>query len=282
MAVLSTIEGLSSTMASCMFVKLPIPEGDLSQQTIIVTGSNQGLGFEASRHFLRLGVHRLIMAVRNMKKGEAARLELLKLTGREASTIEVWELDMDSYSSVKNFAARAETLPRLDALLANAGLATETFEMVEDNERTITVNVVSTFLLVMLLIPKLRESAQRYSTNTRISIVNSALHYIAPLSEIAGDSKDIFSHLNDEKTAQMSLRYPLSKLLVLFGVRALAERLSKEEPLVILNAPNPSWCKSQLMRENESFGVRVGERFIARSTEMGSRALGTLMSALLS
>jgi hypothetical protein len=80
----------------------------------------------------------------------------------------------------------------------------------------------------------------------------------------------------------MSLRYPLSKLLVLFGVRALADRLSKEEPLVILNAPNPSWCKSQLMRENESFGARVGERFIARSTEMGSRALGMLMSALLS
>ncbi|CAI7666699.1 unnamed protein product [Penicillium pancosmium] len=273
MAVLSTIEGLSSSMASCMFVKLPIPEGDLSQQTIIVTGSNQGLGFEASRHFLRLGVYRLIMAVRNMKKGEAARLELLKLTGRDASTIEVWELDMDSYSSVKNFAARAKTLSRLDALLANAGLATETFEMVEDNERTITVNVVSTFLLVILLIPKLRESAQIYSTNTRISIVNSALHYIAPLSEIEGDSEAIFSRLNDEKTAQMSLRYPLSKLLVLFGVRALAERLSKEEPLVILNAPNPSWCKSQLMRENESFGARVGERFIARSTEMGSRAL---------
>jgi NAD(P)-dependent dehydrogenase (short-subunit alcohol dehydrogenase family) len=265
-----------------MFVKLPIPEGDLSQETIVVTGSNQGLGFEASRHFLRLGVHRLIMAVRNMKKGEAARLELLQLTGRDPSTIEVWELDMDSYTSVKNFAARAKTLPRLDALLANAGLATETFEMVEDNERTITVNVVSTFLLVILLIPKLRESAQRYSKNTRVSIVNSALHYIAPLSEIEGDgTSDIFSRLNDERTAQMGLRYPLSKLLVLFGVRALADRLCKEEPLVILNAPNPSWCKSQLMRENESFGVRVGERFIARSTEMGSRALGMLISVLL-
>lgn len=282
MAVLSTIEGLSSSMASCMFVRLPIPEGDLSQQTIIVTGSNQGLGFEASRHFLRLGVHRLIMAVRNMKKGEAARLELLKLTGRDPSTIEVWELNMDSYSSVMNFAARAKTLSRLDALLANAGLATETFEMVEDNERTITVNVVSTFLLVILLIPKLRESAQRYSTNTRISIVNSALHYMAPISEIEGEGKAIFSRLNDENTAQMSLRYPLSKLLVLFGVRALADRLSKEEPLVILNAPNPSWCKSQLMRENESVGVRVGERFIARSTEMGSRALGMSMSLSLS
>lgn len=275
MAVISAIEGLSSSMVSCMFIQLPVPSADLTGQTIIVSGSNQGLGFEASRHILRLGVDRLIMAVRNMEKGEAAKSELLKSTGRSESTVEVWELDMDSYSSVKSFAARTASLPRLDALLANAGLATGTFSVVEDNERTITVNVVSTFLLITLLIPKLRESASKFSIIPRISIVNSALHYVAPLTEIEGNhGKGIFSRLNDEKTAQMSVRYPLSKLLVVFGVRALADRLERsKEPLIILNSPNPSWCKSQLMRENDSVGMRVGERLIARSTEMGSRAL---------
>jgi hypothetical protein len=72
----------------------------------------------------------------------------------------------------------------------------------------------------------------------------------------------------------MAMRYPLSKLLVLFAVRALAKRLEESKgPLVVVNTPNPSWCKSELMRENESFGNRVGERMMARSTEEGSRAL---------
>jgi NAD(P)-dependent dehydrogenase (short-subunit alcohol dehydrogenase family) len=215
------------------------------------------------------------MAVRNLEKGEAARLKLLEDTGRDASTIDVWELDMDSYVSVKKFATRVETLPRLDALLANAGLATTTFSLSEDNEKTVTVNVVSTFLLILLLLPKLREAASRFDICPRVSIVNSALHYIAPLAEIdVSNQTNIFSRLNNKETANMAMRYPLSKLLVLFAVRALAKRLEESKgPLVVVNTPNPSWCKSQLMRENESFGNRVGERMMARSTEEGSRAL---------
>lgn len=274
-AISSAIKGVSTTIYSNLFVELPVQKGDLTGQTIIVTGSNQGLGYEASRHFLLFGVERLIMAVRNLEKGEAARLKLLEDTGRDLGSIEVWELDMDSYSSVKKFATRVETLPRLDALLANAGLATTTFSLSEDNERTITVNVVSTFLLILLLLPKLRESASKFSIRPRVSIVNSALHYIAPLAEIdVTNQASIFSRLNNKETANMNMRYPLSKLLVLFAVRELAKRLEERKgSLIVVNTPNPSWCKSQLMRENESFGQRLGERMMARSTEEGSRAL---------
>jgi hypothetical protein len=131
--------------------------------------------------------------------------------------------------------------------------------------------------LIVLLLPKLRECASKYSTIPRVSIVNSGLHYMAPTKEIEPDraGKTIFERLNNEKSANMALRYPLSKLLVLFGVRAMADRFDQSnKPLVILNSPNPSWCKSQLMRESSnSVGFRVGERLIARSTEMGSRAL---------
>jgi NAD(P)-dependent dehydrogenase (short-subunit alcohol dehydrogenase family) len=275
MAALSALKGVSSTVYSNVFVVLPVPEGELSGQTIIVSGSNQGLGYEASGHILRLGADRLIMAVRNISKGEAARLELLNATGRKGSSIEVWELDMDRYSSVKSFADRVAALPRLDAFLANAGLATNTFGLAEDNERTITVNVVSTFLLIALLIPKLRETASKFDIVPRVSIVNSALHYIAPLKEIDVEHGDgIFARLNNKETADMTMRYPLSKLLVLFGVRAFADKLAKDKGrLVVINTPNPSWCKSQLMRESSSAALRFGERILARSTEEGSRAL---------
>ncbi|KAJ5691801.1 Short-chain dehydrogenase/reductase SDR [Penicillium macrosclerotiorum] len=275
MASFSTMKSMVSILYSNIFVNLPIPEGNLSDWTIIVSGSNQGLGYEASKHLLRLGVHRLIMAVRNCKKGDSARLQLLKATGREDSSIEVWELDMDSSLSVHKFAQRAATLPRLDALLANAGLATTSFSLVEENERTITVNVVNTFLLIGLLLPKLRESAAKFGITPRISIVNSALHNFVSLQEFdSHNDGGIFAHLNSKESANMAGRYPLSKMLVLFGVRALADRLKEsKEPLVIVNSPNPSWCKSELMRENSSTGYRLAQCLLARSTEHGSRAL---------
>ncbi|KAJ5170353.1 Short-chain dehydrogenase/reductase SDR [Penicillium coprophilum] len=275
MSVLSTLEGVFSTVFSNIFIQLPYPEGDLNGQTVIVSGSNQGLGLEASRHLLRLGVEKLIMAVRDLKKGEAARQELLKSTGREESSVEVWLLDMDSYASVKSFASRAAVLPRLDALLANAGLATNTFIVSEEDERTITVNVVNTFLLVALLVPKLRDSASKFNITPRITIPNSALHYIASLGQLDPHYKSsIFESLNNKETTNMMGRYPLSKLLVLFGVRAFAYQFARSKaPLIIINTPNPSFCKSQLTRETDSAGLRIGEKLLARSTEEGSRAL---------
>ncbi|CAI7663718.1 unnamed protein product [Penicillium glandicola] len=275
MPFLSALEGISSTLLSNTFIQLPYPEGDLSGQTIIVSGSNQGLGFEASRHILRLGVEKLIMAVRDPKKGEAARQELLQSTGREESTVEVWLLDMDSYVSVKSFASRAADLPRLDALLANAGLFTNTFIISEEDEKTITVNVVSTFLLIALLVPKLRESASKFNITPRITIPNSALHYIASLGQLDPQNEGgIFKSLNDKEASNMAGRYPLSKLLVVFGVRAFAKQFAQSKaPLVIINTPNPSYCKSQLERESGNISVRVRQKLLARSTEEGSRAL---------
>ncbi|KGO76433.1 Short-chain dehydrogenase/reductase SDR [Penicillium italicum] len=257
------------------FIEFPYPDGDLSGQTIIVTGSNQGLGLESSRHLLRLGVEKLIMAVRDLTKGEAARRELLQSTSREDSSVEVWLLDMDSYSSVKSFTGRAAALLRLDALLANAGIFTNTFSISEEDEKTITVNVVSTFLLILLLVPKLRESASKFNITPRIAIPNSALHYTASLEQL--DSKNeggIFKSLNNKEASNMAGRYPLSKLLVCFGVRAFANQLAQSKaPLVIINTPNPSFCKSQLARETANIRFRVSEKLLARSTEEGSRAL---------
>ena len=277
MSLISAAHGITSTILSNVFIYLPYPNANLQGQCIIVTGSNTGLGFEASRHLVRLGVGRLIMAVRNMQKGEAARTELLASEKIGNSSIEVWPLDMDSYASVKEFASRASNLPRLDALLANAGVLTTIFSVTEDNERTITTNVVSTFLLALLLLPKLRQSAEQFKIVPRIVIPNSALHYLAPVKELNGNGVKIFAKLNNQKTTDMASRYPVSKLLVIYVVRELADQLKNSgKPLVIINTPNPSYCKSQLMRDpgvSTSFGVKMGERLLARSTEAGSRAL---------
>ncbi|KAK2671712.1 Short-chain dehydrogenase/reductase SDR [Fusarium oxysporum f. sp. vasinfectum] len=257
MSIASSIYGISSTIYSNLFINLPYPEtkDDLSDKIMIVTGSNTGLGFEASQHLLRLGVGKLIMAVRSLDKGEKARKELLQLTKRSPESIEVWHLDMASYESVKSFSARAiAELPTIDVVLANAGLATsDKFSMTEDNERTITVN--------------------KSSYPGKFVIPNSATHYWAPIKELIPDEKadKIFSRLNNPEKSIMESRYYVSKLIVLYITREIAARLSaSEKSSVIINAPNPSYCKSGLLREKQEVAP---PDFMARTSEMGSRAL---------
>lgn len=275
MSLASVAHGLFSTIFSNLFITLPYPEADLHGQTIIVSGSNTGLGFEACLHLSRLGAEKLIMAVRTLAKGEAAKEKILKATGREEGSIEVWQLDMDSYDSVKQFSARVtSTLPRVDAVLANAGVAfSDAFKLSEDNEKNVNVNVVSNFLLLLLLLPKLRESASTFNITPRFTIVNSALHYVAPLKELDPDQpSSIFDRLNNQSTSNMGSRYALSKLLVVYAVREFTEQTKdSKKPSVIVNTPNPSFCKSGLIKTTG--GAKLFEKLLARSTEMGSRAL---------
>ena len=152
------------------------PTKSIAGQTVIVTGSNTGLGKEAARHLTRLGAAKVILAVRNTKAGEEAKADIEKSTSCAAGTVEVWDLDLASYASVKAFAERASKLPRLDVLLENAGVATYKFAEAEGHERTITVNVISTFLLALLLLPKLKATARQFKTEPRLCIVTSEVH----------------------------------------------------------------------------------------------------------
>ena len=139
---------------SQLLVSLPYPKKEFTGQTIIVTGSNTGLGLEAARHLTRLNAGKVILAVRNIDKGEAAKTSIEESTNRPG-VVEVWQLDLSSYESVKQFARKADDLERLDVLLENAGIMTTKFSMAEKDESNVTINVVSTFLLGLLLLPKL-------------------------------------------------------------------------------------------------------------------------------
>ena len=92
----------------------------------------------------------------------------------------------------------------------------------------------------------------------------------------------IFEALKKNDPTNMRDRYPTSKLLEVFMVRALSERMASgshaKEP-VILNCLNPGLCHSSLSRAATGI-VRVVffiiKSLLARSTEAGSR---TLMAA---
>lgn len=154
---MASISFLGSFFYRQFFLTPPTPTEDFTGKTIIVTGANVGLGLEAARHFTRCNASKVIIAVRSTEKGEAAKKDIEHSTKR-TGVVEVWQLDLLSYESVKQFAERASSLERVDVLVENAGIATRVHKLAEGNEATITTNVVSTFLLALLMLPKLKQT----------------------------------------------------------------------------------------------------------------------------
>lgn len=181
------------------------PTSDFSGQTIIVTGSNTGLGLEAARHLLRLNALKVILAVRSLAKGQAAAEELLHSTGATRNNIEVWPLDLSDYGSIKKLSERANQLERLDAVISNAGMLTQQWTMVNGMEAHIAVNVVHTILLGLLILPKLRASAKVHNSRGRIAFVTSDAHYVAQVNE-ANAPGSLFDALNRKDIAVMGDR----------------------------------------------------------------------------
>ena len=53
----------------------------------------------------------------------------------------------------------------------------------------VTVNVVSTFLLALLILPKLQETAQVYNIVPNLCVVSSELHFVTAVGELPGHSE---------------------------------------------------------------------------------------------
>jgi NAD(P)-dependent dehydrogenase (short-subunit alcohol dehydrogenase family) len=248
---------LKPTMAlfKQLFEPLPYPTSSFAGKTVIITGSNTGLGKEAARHIARLGVQTLILAVRNLDKGEAAKraIELSTKCGKDV--IQVWHLDMANYSSVLKFVERAQSLQRVDVLLANAAIATFNFAMAEENESTLTVNVISTFLLVLGMMPKMKETAEKFGTRPVVSVTSSGVHKSAKFPERFAPEGEILRTLTSDEKFDAMQRYPTSKLLEVFCVKHIGEQYPKLP--VTINEVNPGFCRSYVYRSSHCDAKRI-------------------------
>jgi retinol dehydrogenase 12 len=120
---------------------LPETVVNLTGRTVIVTGSNVGLGFEAAKRFYEMNPARLILAVRNIEKGEEAKKSILEAgtkpsphgSTRDDTRVDVWPLDLNSFESVKQFANKCEAeLERIDILLENAAVVNPAWSVTKD------------------------------------------------------------------------------------------------------------------------------------------------------
>jgi len=140
------------------------------------------------------------------------------------------------------------------------------------SRQTLTVNVISTLLLALMILPKLHQSAREFNTVPRLSIVSSDIHAYTTLP--AKSHPVILAAMNDPSTAMMSRRYQDSKLIQMLYLRILAAEMTKSaSPRVILNFLSPGFCDSEILRQQNHLGVRIARRVIARSAEEGSRSL---------
>ncbi|KAF5525259.1 Short chain dehydrogenase atnD [Colletotrichum aenigma] len=160
--------------------------------------------------------------------------------------------------------------------MANAGIATTRFTAAEGHERSITVNVISNFLLALLLVPVLKRTAETCSDATpHLSVVaSSEVHAWTDLPE--WKTENTFKSLDDETKADMNMRYPATKLLKILVSRELAARLDGSGAVV--NMQQPGRCHSELTREDGRI-TAVLKFVLARSTEVGSRTLVAAASA---
>ncbi|KAF4592103.1 NAD(P)-binding protein [Ophiocordyceps camponoti-floridani] len=245
------------------------PDTDLTDNVAVVTGSNTGLGLEAARQLLELGLSHLILAVRLAAKGEAAAVRLRR--DFPAAVVVVWIVDLESYSSVRDFAERCAGLTRLDIVILNAGLMRPSYTIAPEteNELTLQVNYLSTLLLAILLLPVLKTSRVNGSRRRSVlSIVGSDLAYRARI-ESRGPVLKQFERPERYNGYEW---YSMSKLLLALFVAKLADFVDPD--VVLINTVNPGMTKgTDFFREFPSVMVKLMgllQWLLARSVGVGA------------
>ncbi|SCV69215.1 BQ2448_2235 [Microbotryum intermedium] len=248
------------------FGKVVAPTQRLDGRTVIVTGSNVGLGLHAAIHLARLNPARMILAVRSVTKGESARAQIAEQASFDLDRIHVWQLDLASFDSVKAFAERCDDeLDRLDVIVENAAIATFKFSKTLDGwEESLQTNALSTGLLGLLLIPLLRKTAKLPSPSPESSGFKPHLTIVG--SE--GTLRPGLDALNSTQHFNRTDRYNVTKLLSMYLAHNLARILEKDG--VVVNVVNPGLCVSELRKEMNWLVGKLLDA-AARTTEDGSK-----------
>ncbi|CAM4568984.1 retinol dehydrogenase 12-like isoform X3 [Lepidochelys kempii] len=205
----------------------------LNGKVVVITGANTGIGKETARDLAQRGA-RVIIACRDMAKGEAAACEIRAETGNQQVIVK--KLDLADTKSIREFAENflAEE-KELHILINNAGVMLCPYSKTADGfEIHLGVNHLGHFLLTFLLLECLKQSAP-----ARIVNVSSLAHHGGRIR---------FHDLQGEKCYNWGLAYCHSKLANVLFTRELARRLQGTG--VTANSLHPGTVHSSLGRHS--------------------------------
>ncbi|KAF1990443.1 short chain oxidoreductase [Aulographum hederae CBS 113979] len=129
-----------------------------SKRTVLITGANQGLGYELA---LKIGVNpafHVILACRSETRGNEA-LEKLKAAGVQSASLLVVDITNPSSISAATEILTKDYPSGLDVLVNNAGVALGGTTL-EDFQTVYSVNVFGAALMTEALTPLLKKSVE--------------------------------------------------------------------------------------------------------------------------
>ena len=204
---------------------------DLSGKTILVTGGNSGIGYEAARQFARKGAH-VVLACRDGQKGHAARDAIT--SEYPQSSVEAMKLDLASLASVRAFAKAYRTRHQtLDVLCNNAGVMALPYRQTADGfEMQFGTNHLGHFALTGLLLDLVLGTP-----GARVVTVSSGAHRMGRIR---------FEDLQWERGYWKWGAYSQSKLANLLFAYELQRRLKRAKAAVISVACHPGYAATNL------------------------------------
>lgn len=235
---------------------------DLEGRSIIVTGANTGIGFEASRIFAEHGAF-VIMACRSLERGEAARADILD-TGPDGE-VAVRELDLADLSSIRSFAESVDD--DLHVLCNNAGvMAIPRRETANGFEYQFGVNHLGHFALTGLLLEQVTAAAGE----SRIVTQSSGVHERGTID---------FTDLQHERSYDKWSAYAQSKLANVLFAYELDRRLRAHGIEDVTSvACHPGYADTDLQRRGPEamgstvrlWGMKLANALLAQSPRRGA------------
>lgn len=228
---------------------------DLSARSIIITGANSGIGYEAARVLARHQAD-VVLACRNLAKarGAADRIRL----ETPAAHLEVISLDLADLASVRAFcdAFRAKR-SRLDVLINNAGVMALPRRTTQDGfEMQLGTNHLGHFALTGRLLELLLATP-----GSRVVNVSSIAHRFGTIR---------FHDLQWERGYQKWAAYGQSKLANLLFTYELDRRLKAAGSDTISVACHPGWAATNLQQAGPKMS---GSKIMETLSAWGNAAL---------
>jgi len=200
------------------------PPGTFKGQKVLITGASGGIGLATAVHFVNLGARSVIITARSPAKGAAAKASIEAQTNTKGKdVVKAMVLDMSTLAGTKAFADKVrEEVKEIDVVILNAGVFNLAFKLAAGGyEETIQVNVLSTALLGLLLLPWMKEVGKG---KAHLGVVTSGVNKDV---DIGGKwpQKDILRFFSKEENRPPGFNgmYGTSKLLEQYVVNELAK-----------------------------------------------------------